>query len=1054
MHANIIRFALLLLCASIQVSVWGQIREVRNVPTPEVSNLGTFGSVPVGHYTGTPNISVPLYTMKVGKLSIPLQAMYHTANVKPHVPPTCLGIGWALSAGGYISRSVKGCQDEKQTYSTSAGFYDNHNKIEVIEASADKAQKLQQFTHLSGNDWYELSADEFYFYFNGYSGTFFMDKEGKWRVISDDNIKVEFSNGDGFISIDNLKERIQQRYGFRLIGYNENMNKRFFDKFTLITPDGTRYEFGGGNATEYSVPYYNQVEGDVMATCWRLSKITTIDQRVVTFEYAADSYMVDIHFAPQKVIYYQDYQSIGAQKNFGRTGYSGFLMMPSRLIKIRCKDESVCFNYNRDDNYGRLFPHNSKCLYWQDNPNGYFDDNSRYMYGASGILKINRFSLFMGISPSSSEQETRDAIAKKLTQDYLSDITIQRSGSDILKIAFDFETKNNRKLLSCIKFISVEPRTFIDDAPSSLLCGSMGVSVNNDEPKRNGDVVIGESESMYSCQKEYEYKFNYYLDENSDNNWPNRSPLTYTDSWGFYSRDGSNTNNPGEWSLANTNYNFNIRTASSSSTKVFVLKSVRYPTGGKTIFDYELNDYSKVFDLQTLSLNEISGTFICSGGLRVKAMRNYDASDNLLYSKEYAYRNPNGKSSGISKGTPIFYDRIYFNSDKTNFIDFYSFDDINPYPMNFNTPSVGYSTVLETLKDANGHVLTTTEYQYTNYDTDANKQSHKDQWADFTANVYGSYASAAFTSMAFERGKLVCKKVTDGHNLLEKTTYEYNRQPGIPYSTISQEWHLDYNKNLYAFSFFYKTYTNKYLVSVSKREETMDNGKYKSEEHYEYNQYGMLSKKTVVSNNGENHSTSYIYSPDRYGWMEKYHIFVPVEVEERKGKTTAKIQYVYSRLDMIPYISAQHSMWSCGGFETTKTDYTVIKADQYGNPIELNEQGVTTIMIWSHKGQRPIASIQNATYDEVVAALGKTPEEYSVLNTSSLSLENLRTALPKALVYTYMYDNRLNLISKTDPNGLVHLYTYDSLNRLTAERRQYGNKTELLNSYQYNYKTK
>ena len=157
---------------------------------------------------------------------------------------------------------------------------------------------------------------------------------------------------------------------------------------------------------------------------------------------------------------------------------------------------------------------------------------------------------------------------------------------------------------------------------------------------------------------------------------------------------------------------------------------------------------------------------------------------------------------------------------------------------------------------------------------------------------------------------------------------------------------------------------------------------------------------------------------------------------------------------MIPYISAQHSMWSCGGFETTKTDYTVIKADQYGNPIELNEQGVTTIMIWSHKGQRPIASIQNATYDEVVAALGKTPEEYSVLNTSSLSLENLRTALPKALVYTYMYDNRLNLISKTDPNGLVHLYTYDSLNRLTAERRQYGNKTELLNSYQYNYKTK
>ncbi len=39
-----------------------------------------------------------------------------------------------------------------------------------------------------------------------------------------------------------------------------------------------------------------------MATCWRLSKITTIDKRIIRLDYAADSYMCDIHYAPQMVV--------------------------------------------------------------------------------------------------------------------------------------------------------------------------------------------------------------------------------------------------------------------------------------------------------------------------------------------------------------------------------------------------------------------------------------------------------------------------------------------------------------------------------------------------------------------------------------------------------------------------------------------------------------------------------------------------------------------------------------------------------------------------------
>ena len=70
-----------------------------------------------------------------------------------------------------------------------------------------------------------------------------------------------------------------------------------------------------------------------------------------------------------------------------------------------------------------------------------------------------------------------------------------------------------------------------------------------------------------------------------------------------------------------------------------------------------------------------------------------------------------------------------------------------------------------------------------------------------------------------------------------------------------------------------------------------------------------------------------------------------------------------------------------------------------------------------------------------------------------MSLDILRSKLSKALIYTYEYDNRQNLISKTEPNGLIHLYSYDASDRLVQEQRKYNNKIETLKTYKYNYVT-
>src|SRR5258708_14817746 len=83
------------------------------VPTsPNVASLGKFGDYPVSYFTGLPDISIPLFEVKSGSLSIPITLSYHASGIKPTDVAGWVGLGWALSAGGQVSRSVHGKPDE------------------------------------------------------------------------------------------------------------------------------------------------------------------------------------------------------------------------------------------------------------------------------------------------------------------------------------------------------------------------------------------------------------------------------------------------------------------------------------------------------------------------------------------------------------------------------------------------------------------------------------------------------------------------------------------------------------------------------------------------------------------------------------------------------------------------------------------------------------------------------------------------------------------------------------------------------------------------------
>ncbi|MEL7146162.1 MAG: hypothetical protein AAFO69_07325, partial [Bacteroidota bacterium] len=81
-------------------------------PSPNATAFNQFIDQPVGHYTGVPSITVPIYTISMPQLSLPISLNYHAGGLKVGERSSWVGAGWSLNAGGSINRTVRGLPDE------------------------------------------------------------------------------------------------------------------------------------------------------------------------------------------------------------------------------------------------------------------------------------------------------------------------------------------------------------------------------------------------------------------------------------------------------------------------------------------------------------------------------------------------------------------------------------------------------------------------------------------------------------------------------------------------------------------------------------------------------------------------------------------------------------------------------------------------------------------------------------------------------------------------------------------------------------------------------
>lgn len=79
-----------------------------SIKSPEVAAFERMAEIPVDKYSGIPKISIPIYEVRSGDISLPISLDYHATAVKVNQEATWVGLNWLLNAGGVVTTQSVG----------------------------------------------------------------------------------------------------------------------------------------------------------------------------------------------------------------------------------------------------------------------------------------------------------------------------------------------------------------------------------------------------------------------------------------------------------------------------------------------------------------------------------------------------------------------------------------------------------------------------------------------------------------------------------------------------------------------------------------------------------------------------------------------------------------------------------------------------------------------------------------------------------------------------------------------------------------------------------
>jgi len=225
-------------------------------PSPDAAALGRYGEVPVSYATGLPSISVPLYTIQSRKLSLPISLSYHAGGIKVEDIASTAGLGWALNAGGCISRNIVGKADQVGMWFNPIYGYKDRAAMEGYYPSGSGDTNYYYLTHLANGNT-DVQSDIYDINIPSFTGRFVYDihtKQLRYTPV-DKQLNISWNGTD--------------------------------TTYTIIDDDGLKYVFGEKEYTQ------GQFSKDI--TAWYITNIISADGTdTMTFKYIRAADFTDV----------------------------------------------------------------------------------------------------------------------------------------------------------------------------------------------------------------------------------------------------------------------------------------------------------------------------------------------------------------------------------------------------------------------------------------------------------------------------------------------------------------------------------------------------------------------------------------------------------------------------------------------------------------------------------------------------------------------------------------------------------------------------------------
>jgi YD repeat-containing protein len=186
----------LLLLSTCRIHSFGQSTIPTNTGLPPVAQLpaspnatamSTYGDIPVHFNTGLPSISIPIYELKECGVTLPISLSYHAGGVRVQEDAGIVGTGWNLNVGGVITRVVRGQPDE-----AFQGFFSTRASVKRMLANDMPADSLKIYRVRVMKGEFDSEPDLFICTVGNLSIKYSMDLDGQFVTFPNSNYKISW----------------------------------------------------------------------------------------------------------------------------------------------------------------------------------------------------------------------------------------------------------------------------------------------------------------------------------------------------------------------------------------------------------------------------------------------------------------------------------------------------------------------------------------------------------------------------------------------------------------------------------------------------------------------------------------------------------------------------------------------------------------------------------------------------------------------------------------------------------------------------------------------